>query len=619
MKQAKANPRMPTAESGRSPRPFRRGVLAGLGYAVALSLSIEPIGLWPVAMLALPWMVLVMLPVMGISPVRSAVGVGVGSLPVWAWTHGWVFGIAWTGGMLVSAQMAVFIVPFVWVVGLVRQRWGLGWTMVLWPVVWSGFEWLRSEVFWGGYSWYVPAQGLVNAPVLASAAGVIGFHGVGVLMALLAGGVVCAFSAREAGLVWIGSVVAAWAGLSWWGWSPPANGPVLRVAAVQTSMSQSVRGGWATADRLSSMEQLVEFTQQASLAQPAPDVIVWPETMFPGDTIAPADVAAEREADLIWFETPERGDTEYTKLVWRGRDGQQEPSAVRRMASAEGKRYIWSLVCADTLAFWQDVIGIPMLIGSDGYKNLRITIDENNRPETQFDARYNSVHLLSNDRVSAQRYDKQHLTPFGEVMPVIEHWKGLQDWLLNVGIGAVGMRFDLSRGARGEAATRFSLDPAGGSVRAATPVCFEATSASVCRELVSLGGERRADVLIGLTNDGWFDRWPVGREAHLTLSRWRSVELWTPMVRSANTGVSASVDTHGRVVDRLDAWAEGVLMAEARTVGAVSPYSRGGYVFTWLAPSGLGLIAVVLAFRWVRGIKRRGVFQRPEPKLADAA
>ncbi len=609
------------------PKAMVDGVLGGLAFAVLSGMSYAPIGLWPAGLVALPVMMLLIFRASGDAPVRTAIGVGLGSLPVWAWTHGWVFGVAWSGGLLLTMQLGLYVGLFAWVVGVVRRRWGLGWAVVLWPFVWSGLEWFRSELFWGGYSWYVPAQGLIEMPAIAAAAGVIGFAGVGMLVALFGAGLVGLWMKewRRLGAVWSVAVVVVWSGLSWWGWAPSAEGPVLRVAAVQTSMAQSVRGVWTTSDRLAEMESMIELTRQASLMSPPPDVIVWPETMFPGDTLAPVDVDVERAADLIWIESLERGDAHYTSLVWRGRDGLGEPAAVTRMADAGSQRYMPSLVCADTLVFWQETFGIPMLVGSDGYEGLAITTDEQGVPETQFEARYNSVHLLRDGRVTGERYDKHRLTPFGEVMPVIEYWKSAQDWLLNAGIGATGMRFDLARGVRSDRATRFEFATSTGErVRVATPVCFEGTSASVCRALVSVDGERRADVLVGLTNDGWFDRWPVGREAHLSLTRWRSVETWTPMVRSANTGVSASVDVHGRVVDRLEEWEVGVLMAEVRGIGggegggALSPYSLGGHRAALAAPIGLVGLLVVRGGGWVRGWVKR-FFQRREGDRTDGA
>jgi apolipoprotein N-acyltransferase len=619
-------------------RPLLLGVVGGGGYALACALSFAPVSFWPAALLGLPLLAWIVLRGSATSPVRTAIGAGIGTLPLWAWTHGWVFGVAWPGAVLLMLQLTIYIAAFAWLSGVVLRRWGLGCALILWPLLWSGLQWLRSEVIWGGYAWYTPAQGLIDAPFLPFAAGVVGMHGIDLLLALLAGGMVgCAMSGQAAGeanssitpsrvklpvrhartywVVGTVGVLLTWCGLSLWGKSPTPDGSPLRVAGVQTVTPQSVRGTWAAADRLETMDLMIDLSRQAGLSRPEPDVIVWPETMFPGDTLAPADMQAEREADLVWFDSGDRPAEGYRNLVWRGRDGKQPPSAITRMGEAGERKIVPSLVCADTLIFWQSIISIPMLIGTDSFDGLRVEVDSKGVPQVEFDARYNSVFLVDGGQVDPESYNKHHLTPFGEVMPGIERWKSVQDWLLNQGIGATGMRFDLSRGPPSHEARLFQLQASDGQlVTVATPICFEGTSPRVCRELLGTGGKRRADILIGVTNDGWFGRWPVGREAHLELTRWRCLEGWAPMVRVANTGISASIDTHGRIVDSLAEWELGLLVAEVRSVSASSPYLMGGYRLAWVSP---WVVIVVLVLLMVRPI--RDLFQRPKPRPVEEA
>ncbi len=603
-------------------RPLAWSCAAGIGYSLGLSFSVEPFGLWAMGLVGLAWLAWAWLPVAGERPVRTSLALAAGTLPVWAWTHGWVFGVAWPGAVGLWLQMAVYIWVFAWLTAVVHRRWGERLAWLVWPVLWCGVEWLRSEVVWGGYAWYVPAQALIDAPMVASAAGVIGLHGVGLLAAVLAACVAGLAAGLHPGRVqvvrprvWMAGAAAtmlAWGGLSWWGWAPAADGPGLRVAAVQTAVPQSVRGVWKASDRLVTMERLIELSKGATQAVPRPDVVVWPETLFPGDTLEDEAAATERRADLVWLEPDEGEGPTFENLVWRGRDGTQEPALVPRMAISGERRFVSSMVCYDTLLFWQGVFDVPMLVGADGFVGLSIAMDEQDRPVTSFDARYNSVHLLRGGRVQPGRYDKQHLTPFGEVMPVLEHWPWLEDLVLNAGIGATGMRFDLARGNRGGGATRFVLEnEAGESVRVATPVCFEVTSAGVCRGLVAHRGQRVADVFVGLTNDGWFSHWPVGRRTHLRLARWRSVETWTPMVRAANTGVSAWVDQHGRLGGSIEPWQEGVLAAHVRTQRALSPYARGGFLAGWIAPICTSVVVALLAARRLGEQRRKRRDQRP--------
>jgi apolipoprotein N-acyltransferase len=139
------------------------------------------------------------------------------------------------------------------------------------------------------------------------------------------------------------------------------------------------------------------------------------------------------------------------------------------------------------------------------------------------------------------------LMPFGEEIPWMSWWPAGQQMVLDV--AAQGMRFDLSAGTREGGVdvpmrrAEFGKD----HVRIATPICFEATWAGVCRALVRGGGER-SSLLINFSNDGWFGNWDAGRRQHLLAARWRCLELGMPMVRCVNTGVSCQIDASGRVV-----------------------------------------------------------------------
>src|SRR5690606_11264799 len=172
------------------------------------------------------------------------------------------------------------------------------------------------------------------------------------------------------------------------------------------------------------------------------------------------------------------------------------------------------------------------VIGEAGAAHMRMPPD--------FHARYDSALLFSPGGEEAPpRYDKLHLTPFGEIMPYVHRWPEVQNWLLS--LAAQGMRFDMTPGRAPKRLT-VSLSEGGPlkSIQIATPICFESTMPGVCRRLV-WAGEGRADVLVNLTNDGWFGDMEGGREQHLQIGRFRAIENRVPMVRSANTGISAAI------------------------------------------------------------------------------
>jgi apolipoprotein N-acyltransferase len=341
------------------------------------------------------------------------------------------------------------------------------------------------------------------------------------------------------------------------------------VAVVQSNVAQSNKTGWAVEDRLSAFGRLVGLTREAAGGEP--DVIVWPETMFPGMAMDPEAVSRERAAGLSW--RTERGRVPTTYFH-------------------------------DELMALQGELGVPMIVGAIGLEGLEFE-EVGGGVAPRFEREYNSAFLIEDGGVRGVRYDKMELTPFGEVMPYISAWPWLERRLM--AIGARGMSFELSRG---RSAVRFEIPSASGPVRVATPICFEATETSQCRELVGRGGERLAGVLINLTNDGWFGGFDAARVQHLLAARWRCLELRTPMVRAANTGISAAIGADGLLLRseagplRLGARTEGVLMADVPVGGGVVPGGLAGRVLGWLGAA--SLLVPVGAWLWARTRRREG-------------
>jgi apolipoprotein N-acyltransferase len=90
-------------------------------------------------------------------------------------------------------------------------------------------------------------------------------------------------------------------------------------------------------------------------------------------------------------------------------------------------------------------------------------------------------------------------------------------------------------------------------------VCYEAIfSGEIMPQIWPLGFDKRPGLLLNVTNDGWFGAY-AGPQQHFAQARLRSIEEGLPLVRAANTGISATVDAYGRVLDKLPSGVEGVL------------------------------------------------------------
>ncbi len=501
------------------PSGLRLGLLAGLAHAVLFVLAFPPFGLDLLALVAI--VPLIIASGRPARPWRTAAGVWLASMLAWGYLHRWIWtnDVTGPGFILLTMLMASYPALFVALLAQVRRRK----RVALWiaaPVLWSTLEFLRGHVVFHGYPWFLLGHPLADRALIAAYAPAVGAYGVSFIVAWLNTALAMALSrvARRPRLRmaprWIGGG-AALAAVLVGGLLLHARAgrllieasratPAMRIAVVQTNVPQSNKRSSSFEDLERTMAFLLDRTEAAAGSDPKPDLVAWPETMYPGYFGISSDSMAEQRRVGI------------NTVAWH-----------------------------DAMLVLQSRLRVPIIVGSEALDGLRLELDEQGRlGDFGWDARFNSAFLVDDGAVQPQRYDKMFLTPFGEVMPYLSAWPWLEKQVL--ALGAAGMAFDLSAG---RAPTALPVRTHAGTVPVATPICFEATMPAVCRRLVfDRSGARTARVMVNLTNDGWFGAARGGRENHLLAARWRCMELATPMVRAANTGISASIDATGRVV-----------------------------------------------------------------------
>jgi apolipoprotein N-acyltransferase len=144
---------------------------------------------------------------------------------------------------------------------------------------------------------------------------------------------------------------------------------------------------------------------------------------------------------------------------------------------------------------------------------------------------YNSAVMLSHEGRLSGYYDKEHLVPFGEYVP----FRGIPF------IDAIAGPSDFSSG-QPQPALRISPF---GSI--AILICYEVVFPDF---LARQKREERPDLMVNLTNDGWFGL-TAGPWQHLAQARMRAIEEGIPVMRAANTGISAGIDGYGRLLGLL--------------------------------------------------------------------
>lgn len=195
-------------------------------------------------------------------------------------------------------------------------------------------------------------------------------------------------------------------------------------------------------------------------------------------------------------------------------------------------------------------------------------------------ARYfNRVYLIGPDGAIAGHYDKRILVPFGEYVPM----QSVLFFVDRIVEGAGGF----ASGGR-QAPLRFGPHAAG------VQICYEAIYPALAREQAAAG----ASLLVNVTNDAWFGDTSAPWQ-HLAMASFRAVENRRPLLRAANTGISALVEIDGTVVGPTDLFTHGYRVYRLQRPVHTTFYSRHGDLFA----AGCALVSSVLLLACLR---RRG-------------
>jgi apolipoprotein N-acyltransferase len=218
-------------------------------------------------------------------------------------------------------------------------------------------------------------------------------------------------------------------------------------------------------------------------------------------------------------------------------------------------------------------------------------------PMGSFQAGYsNALVSLGGAPMSAYRYNKHHLVPFGEFIPPLFRW--FID-LMHIPLG------DFQRGALHQPALAWN------NQRLAPNICYEdlfgeelaASFVLTDAHHDTWGADQAPTALVNVSNIAWFGK-TIAIDQHLNISRMRAIELQRPMLRATNTGATAIIDHQGRVQAQLARHTRGELMGQFDGRTGLTPYAW------WAGHWGLKpLWAVCLclcAWAWLtRGVKQR--------------
>jgi apolipoprotein N-acyltransferase len=474
--------------------------------------------------------------------------------PLWLWLEHWVMDVSVAGWIGLSVYMSIWAPLFVVLLRRVTTTLCLSKISIVLtaPTLWVGLECMRGIVIFDGYPWYLAGTGLIDWPN-AQIAAIGGVWLVSFAVVSWASGIATYRQLNRKTLVLL---ILSLIGSALYG-GYVKKGPIptrLPMALIQTNVPQSNKIAWTNEQQEADVEAAVYLTKIAAGKKTTlgqfPRLIVWPETMLPGSGFELSGI------DFAPY-------TASAQSLW------QFPEKLRRLAYE---------------------LQIPLLIGSHTW--IGVTIEDEEWLKFSSDKEFNSAVLVHPDGTTS-RYDKSFLTPFGERIPYVSMWPALEKFIRDF-VGTP-MLFSLDAG---DLQSNIVVE----GVRIATPICFEDTVPSVIRNLVWKNNIRKTDVLINISNDGWFGNMDAARLQHVREARVRCIENRTPMVRVANTGQSCLITSRG-VIQTIamnnghPALRESAILLVSPVMGWERPWSVFvGNAIAWLSLIG-GILLIACTFQ----------------------
>ena len=207
-----------------------------------------------------------------------------------------------------------------------------------------------------------------------------------------------------------------------------------------------------------------------------------------------------------------------------------------------------------------------LLFGSPSYKIEKGKVNH-----------YNSAYLASPSGQIIGKYDKIHLVPFGEYVPLSE----LLSFIGSLGEGIGDFK-------SGQEIFNFSL-PQG---KFGALICFEIIFPDLCRRFVKQG----ADFLVTITNDAWFGRTSAPYQ-HFSIAAFRAVENRVFVARAANTGITGLIGPTGKILKQGAIFTEETMTGTIHLMKEKTFYTHYGDVFAWVCSGFSVLLLSIAIFR----------------------
>ncbi|MFP5212674.1 MAG: apolipoprotein N-acyltransferase [Acidobacteriota bacterium] len=400
--------------------------------------------------------------------------------------------------LLLCSYLALYPAVFAMVTSWWSSRPAL-WAFGL-PFVWVALEWVRAHAL-TGFPWANLGYTQTLFTPLTQIADVTGVFGVSWLIVFANTSVSAWLNGWRVRMACLAALLLCVGGTLTYGFlrldtvrDLQANARPWTVGVAQGNVDQSKK--WDPAFQQETLKRYRELSLKAAASNPAPDLIVWPETA------APFFYGIEDELTA-------------------------QLNGIIREA------------------------GVPVLFGSPAMTHIDGQVRLLNR-----------AYLVDSRGVIAGAYAKQHLVPFGEYVPLKDYLFFIKKLVEQAGDFVAG-----------DDSSPLSL---GGRLFGVL-ICYEGIFPDLSRQTVLRG----ANALVVITNDAWYGPTSAPYQ-HLDLARWRSIEFRVPMIRAANTGVSAAFDAVGATLATIPLNEMGEFAVTVHPLNVQTIYAKWGDFFAWI-------------------------------------
>lgn len=392
--------------------------------------------------------------------------------------------------LLFCLYLGLYHALFGWLVGVLRHRFGAQVALLLSPFVWVAVELARARIT--GFPWDLLGTAQVDNPLLTRLGPITGVYGMSFVIAFV-------------NALWLVRIYLKERRLT---------RPLLTAAGVLITVLYVLGLG-----RLRTLQKQTA-TATATLVQ---------ENLEVGEAAKGPEPTERELLESFTYLSRHPGDRVYlgmpelsgTRLVTFASKGETQKSDLIIWPESPAPFQEDELSFHETMSTLAAQSKTPMIVGN-------VAIKRSNESGRGFTL-YNSASFVDSRGNFVGRYDKIHLVPFGEYVP----FRGILFF-------ADSLLHEVGTFSSGDQRSLFVTN----GHRYGTFICYESIFGDEVRQFVRDG----ADVLINISNDGWYGDTSAPWQ-HLNMARMRAIENHRWVLRATNTGVTAAIDPYGRVVE----------------------------------------------------------------------